>query len=625
MPTPQSKIQNPKSKIGTPVPVPVGRWLRWRAVVVFTGLGAVLIAAAGRVVWIQVLRHDHYARLAIRQHVRTTELPASCGRILDRKYRLLATSTQVPSICADPAAIVDKVAVAARLAAALRIDRRDLRRRLIGHGHKRFMWVARKVDRTSADRVKALKLEGVWIEKEPQRLYPCGRLAAHVIGFRGIDDTGLEGIERQYDDRLRGAPGEERYRVDALGRRIAGRDSFRRPPVPGASVVTTLDSVVQHILEDELDRVVEQWNPVSVSAVVMVPGTGEVLALANRPTFDLGEFRDCNPDARRNRCLTDPVEPGSTFKPFVASAVLARQMAGLDERFFCYNGLYVTHGRRLRDHHPYGWLTFLQIVFKSSNIGMARLGEMLGARALQQTLAAYGFGRRTGIDLPGESPGIVTTPRAWTHYTTTSVPMGHEIATTPIQLATAFCAIANGGYLVRPRVVRCLINAEGEIVEDRRAPITIRRVLPAQVAHTMVDPVLTNVVEVGTGKRARLTRYRVFGKTGTAQKALPGGGGYSHTAFVASFMGAAPAERPRICVLLMVNEPRTPGSRYGGTVAAPAVARVIERTLDYLMTTPSVEPPWPTPRTARLDGPVGPTGDSRLGSPTGIARSGAMR
>ena len=411
-------------------PVRVETGLRRRGAAVLVGLGVLLAGAAGRVAWIQIINHEEYARLAIRQQVRTTEIPAPCGRILDRRYRLLATSARVPSVCADPAAIVDKARTASRLARALGIDRNRLRRRLIEHADRRFLWVARRVDPEAAERVRALDLEGVWIEKEPQRLYPCGRLAAHVIGFRGIDDVGLEGLERAYDDRLRGVPGEERYRVDACGRRMAGPGSFRRPPRPGATVVSTIDSVVQQILEEELDAMVERWDPVSISAVVMVPSTGEVLAMANRPTFLLSDFSQAPPEARRNRCVTDPVEPGSTFKPFVASAVLARRMAGLDERFFCYNGLYVTHGRRLRDHHPYGWLTFQQIVSKSSNIGMARLGELLGPRALQEVLEAFGFGRRTGIDLPGESPGMVTPPRKWTHYTTTSVPMGQEIAET---------------------------------------------------------------------------------------------------------------------------------------------------------------------------------------------------
>jgi cell division protein FtsI (penicillin-binding protein 3) len=575
-------------------PAAVDRWMRWRAAAVCTGLGALLIVTAGQVASIQILRHDQYERLAVRQQTREQVVPAPAGRILDRQFRILATSTTAPSICADPAAIVDKPAAAAALAEATGLDPEVLRRQLIDRGTRRFMWVARKVDQDVAANVAALRLDGVWVAQEPKRLYPAGRLASHVIGFRGLDDKGLEGLERQYDTALSGTPGEETCRVDAHGRRIAGPDSVYRPPVPGASLVTTLDGVVQLILEAELDALVERWDPIGVAGIVMAPSTGEVLAMSSRPTYDLSNLANASAEGRRNRCITGPVEPGSTFKPFIASGVLSRNLAGLDDQFFCHNGLYLTHGRRLRDHDPYGWLTFVQIVSKSSNVGMARLGELMGARALQETIRAFGFGRATGIDLAGEDQGQVTSPQRWSSYTTTSVPMGQEISVTPLQLATAFCAIANGGYLVRPHLIRYLLDAEGRMVEDHREPKRVRRVLSQEVARTMIDPVLIEVVETGTGKQARLSRWprQVFGKTGTAQKALRGGGGFSHSAFVSSFIGSAPADDPQVVVLIMVDEPRKPGSRYGGTVAAPSVGRVIERTLDYLQATAATEPRW---------------------------------
>ena len=563
-------------------PPPLDRATHWRAVVVLTLLASGLIVLLGRVVWIQVLRHDEYALMAVRQQFRTATVPAPLGRILDREYRILATSIEAPSICADPAVILDKGAAAGQLAAALGLDAADIRRRLISNGHRRFIWVARKVSEERARRIDELNIRGVWQVRESKRQYPSARLAAHAIGFRNLDNVGLEGLERVYDRAVRGKPGYERYHVDAFGRRIVDHEGTYVAPEPGLSVVTSLDLVIQHLLEGELDQLVERWDPVAVCGIVMAPHTGEVLALSNRPTYSLAAFGEATPDQRRNRCLTDPLEPGSTFKPFVASAVLQHHLSGLDDRFFCHNGLYVTHGRRLRDHHAYPWLTFREIVGKSSNIGMARLGEMLGPRRLQAILRAYGFGRRTGIDLPGEDDGKVTSPRAWSHYTTTSVPMGHEVSVTPLQLITGFCAIANDGYLPHPHLARCLVNADGEVVEDYRRPVYTRRAVPAEVARMMVDPVLTGVVETGTGRRARLDRYRVFGKTGTAQKLTPDGRSYSHSAFVASFIGAAPAEHPEICVLIMVNEPRKPGSRYGGTVAAPSVARVIEKSLDYL-------------------------------------------
>ena len=567
---------------------------------------ACLLALVGRLCYIHAAMAGPGSRIALQleqQQQATMPLPARRGEILDVEGRVLAGSQERPSIFADPSLLEDPEPVAEALGAILNIRRDELRRLLTERNAdgtlKRFVWLKRRVEGPEAEAARAWiekhKILGVGILNEPFRRYPMGSLGAHVVGFVNIDGEGMEGVERRYDSILRGTSGSITVCRDAARRPIwpaPGQDALI-PPRDGMTVKLTLDAAVQEILEAQVSAAVTHFKAESGVGIVMNPRTGDVLGMASVPTYDPNRPGDSPPSARRNRCLTDPTEPGSTFKPFIASAALAEKVVKPGESIYCHSGLYVVGSRNLHDHHPYGDLTFEQIVIKSSNIGMAILGQRLGNERMHRYLSApygFGFGSRTGIELDGEDPGMLLPLRRWTTFSTTSVPMGQEVAVTPLQLATAFCAIVNGGRAVVPRVVRAIIDPRGEVVEDFSGAQNGRQVIPPDVAEYMTKTVLVGVVNEGTGLRARLPNYQVLGKTGTAQIARPGGGGYQPDAYTSSFVAAAPASDPQVVVLIMVRRPQRSIAYYGGTVAAPAVREVLARTLAYLEIPPDKSP-----------------------------------
>ena len=537
---------------------------------------------------LQYAEEARYRKMAARQQGSYVVLSARPGNIVDARGRTLAASIEVDSVFADPLQIDDRARAAGALAGALSLDASALEGLLARKARKRFVWVKRRVSEEESGAVRALDLPGGWVgmTKEFLRVYPQGMLACHVLGCRDIDNVGRDGVERTMDAHLRGQPGRRYFLRDARGRTLAIDHARSVVPVHGKIVVLTIDSVIQHIVELAVDKVMEEWKPTSVSAVAMDPSTGEVLALANRPGFDPNHVADYPAASWRNRAIMDIYEPGSTFKPFVASAALDYGLVSMGERFFCHHGVYAMGGRRLHDHHPYGWLSFPEVIIKSSNIGMAQLGERLGNRRMYEGLRAFGFGRPTGIDLPGETAGMVHPLSKWTSYSTGSIPMGQEIGLTPIQLARGWCAMANGGQLVKPKVCRGVTELDGTPLKDWTKPTVVGRALSAQTAQTMVDPILTGVVEQGTGRRAKLVEYRVWGKTGTSQKQRPDGRGYSHQLHVSSFVAGAPAADPKIVVLVMANEVTVGRTHYGGTVSAPAVAQIIRKSLNYMHVVP---------------------------------------
>jgi len=550
---------------------------------------ASLAALGGRIYYIQRTMGNELLAWARNRQIMTIPLPARRGSILDRRGRVLAGTVMRPSVAVDPAVLADPQDTARRLAPILGLDPRELAHTLAARRNRRFLWIKRRIDRVAADAVRSLGIYGVLIVEEPQRIYPMRTLAAHVVGFTDIDGRGLEGIEKRFDAELAGRPGHRRVMRDAAGRAVWEVPDAYLPPQDGHDVVLTIDAVIQEIAERHLRTAVQERRAECGVVVVMEPRTGEVLAMASYPTFDPNRRADYPASARRNRVLTDPVEPGSTFKPFVAAAALEEGVTHLGDPIFCHNGLYVTGSRRLHDHHPYGTLTFEQVVIKSSNIGMAILGERLGNRRMWEHIRRFGFGEPTGIELPGESAGLVLPLSKWTRYSTTSVPMGQELAITPIQLVTAFSALVNDGVLLRPRVVRAITDHDGRIIRDRSAPIVVRRAISARVAAIMAKNVLVRVVNEGTGRRARLERYQVLGKTGTAQVPRRGRRGYEPDAYLSSFVGAVPARDPRIAVLVMIRKPK--GAYYGGTVAAPVVREIMAETLAYLKVPPDPSGP----------------------------------
>lgn len=528
---------------------------------------------------IQLLDHVKYRTLARGQQNKKIELPARRGSIVDRNGLTLAESLQVSSVYADPAEIEDVRTAAYQISKVLRLNSSKLAKLL--RKDKRFVWIKRKITDEELIEITKLALKGVYAKHEYQRFYPNGSLGSHVLGFTNIDEKGIEGIELSFDDELSGEPGYKLINRDALQRQIITPDAEIRLPQHGNHVQLTIDANIQRLTEEELEIACEKWNPLSATAVVMDPMTGEVLAMANVPTYDPNHFRKYSPSARRNLAITDSYEPGSLMKPLVISGAFEHGEAKPDEIIFCEHGKAVIEGRRLSDTHPHGNLTISDIIAQSSNIGMAKVGMRMGNEKMYRYLKQFNFGEKTGIELPGEINGVFHPLKQWSKkYSLISVSIGHEIAVTPLQFITAFCCLPNGGQWIRPKVVKATISNDNKTKEYYRPSQAAERVISSQVARTIMNPILMRVVTDGTGDKANLLEYDVAGKTGTSQK-IQSSGGYAHNKHVGSFIAYAPAERPRICVLVMINEPQK-GAYYGGTVAAPVVREIILRSLMYL-------------------------------------------
>jgi cell division protein FtsI (penicillin-binding protein 3) len=565
-------------------PKPKNEWYRFRAYLCLGGLFLGFALLAGQLYSIQVHDHDRYVTLARRQQLTSEVIPARRGTIYDRKFRKLALTREVESCFLSPREVQDPAGVASALARLLGVDASALRERIEREPGRQFLWVKRRLSDDEATQVEALGLRGVHLQAEYKRVYPVGGLASHIIGFTDIDGHGLEGLEARYEQLLAGKPGRRALYRDGRRRcRDTGTQS-EEPAQNGYDLVLTIDVAVQGIVEEELDRIMNEWKPAGATIIVLDVPTGDVLALGNRPTFDANEPGRVPAECRFDRAVGFSFEPGSVFKPFVVSGALEAGTVDLEDELFCHQGFYQPRqGQGLHDHKAFGWLTVRNVVVQSSNIGMALIGESMGIPLLHQTVRSFGFGERTGIELPGEVPGKVFPQPSWRPVSLTRVPMGHEVAVTPIQVVTAMNTLGNDGVLVEPRVVRAVVDAEHGLAQQPSRP-TGRRVIPSALAQTMVTDVLANVVREGTGQRARLTSYEVAGKTGTAQKLVDGS--YSHNKFVSSFACLAPVQKPRISALVVVDAPTCGSSYYGGTVAAPSAARVVEETLFYLQVPP---------------------------------------
>lgn len=542
---------------------------------------AVFIFLAIRLAGIQIIDHDKYTKLAKAQQCKKIELPARRGSILDRNGNTLAESLQVGSIYADPTEIEDIPHVAYHLSKILKLNSSKLIKLL--NKDKRFVWIKRKIGDEELRAIAKLSLKGVYMSHEYHRFYPNQQLGSHILGFTNIDEKGIEGIELSFDDMLSGKPGYKLIFRDALQRQIITPDSKVQLPKHGNTVVLTIDANIQHIVEEELGIACEKWMPSSATAIAMDPMTGEVLGMANYPTYNPNHFKKYHSNNRRNLAITDCYEPGSLIKPIVLSGLLEEGIVKPDDVLFCNNGIYEIKGRTLHDTHGgHGNLTVAEIISYSSNIGMAKLGMLMGIQKMHQYLKQFKFGEKTGIELPGEIGGIFRPAKQWSDtYSLVSISIGHEVAVTPLQFITAFCTIPNGGVLLKPSIIRSMVSNDNKIKEEFQHPQLVRRVMNVNIARNMMNPILMKVVAEGTGKSANLFEYDIAGKTGTSQKTSDVGKRYSHEKYVGSFIAYAPADQPRICVLVMINEPRN-GAYYGGTVAAPAVREIIRRSLLYL-------------------------------------------
>lgn len=546
---------------------------------VFLFFSGCLACLSLKIVYLQFFSQHDLPAIATRQKNIVAQLPPHRGDIYDRNLRPLAMTLEVDSIYANPAQFgPERRGETTRLLSEiLGISEEELSRRLQRKGY--FVWLKRWVSPEEAEKVEALDLLGIGMVKEARRFYPNGELAAHVIGVAGMDGVGLEGVEKSYDSYLKGSPGWLWTQRDAKGRRIAARTSDRIPPVHGYNVVLTLDEGLQFIVERAMDKALGKIKSKGAMVLVMDAENGDVLALANRPTFDLNRFQQASPDLRRNRSVTDFFEPGSIFKIVTASAAIQEKKVTLEQEFFCENGAWKVPGHTLHDHKPHGWLTFQQVIEKSSNIGTSKVAMLVGEQNLYRYIKGFGFGDSTQVELPGEVAGIVKPPSQWSRTSITAIPMGHEVTTTAIQLTAAFNAIANGGYLVWPRIVREVQDGFQEPVKSVKS-VMRRKVLEPETAEKMRS-ILTGVVERGTGTLAKVKGYHAAGKTGTGQKIEPDGT-YSHSRFTASFIGFVPAEDPKLTICVIVDEPRP--YYYGGVVSAPIFKEIAVQSLRYLGT-----------------------------------------
>ncbi len=551
---------------------------------VFAVLCLSLIALGGRLFAFQQTHHDAMVRRAAIQQRMTVKIPARRGNIYGRSYRryeLLAASHQSPGCFADPMIIgaEDFREVSDALAAALGLEADTIHQRLVTRRSRRFVWVKRDLTDAEVQRIRDLDLTGVGIQRQWRRRYPNGSLAAHVVGFAGVDGAGLEGVEKAAEQYLAGVDGANEMLTDAARRPIWNKPEAYTAPVDGDHLYLTIDVVIQRRLEEALAEAVTKFAAESALGVVVDPSSGEILAMANVPTYDLNAFGRSESDHRRNRAVADMYEPGSIFKPFIASVALADGVVNWGEEIFCYNGAYrCRRGRTLHDAHPYGKLSIEAVVYKSSNIGMARIGERLGNRRLYEAVKAFGFGRRTGIELTGEVTGQINPLRTWRRDSTWSVPMGQEVAVTGLQVTMAFAALANEGLLLQPKLIRKIVSPDGSVVLDNDEPTVVGRVLGPELCRRFITDVLGRVPTDGTGRNhARLDGWSSFGKTGTAQIAP-----YSAGQFTASYIAGAPLAKPRLVCLVSVRKPDRSIGHYGGTVAGPVVKDVLEQALAYL-------------------------------------------
>jgi cell division protein FtsI (penicillin-binding protein 3) len=541
-----------------------------------------------RLVVLQTLQHDEWSKRAEREHEKNVSIEAERGTIYDRNGTVLAMSVEVPSVYAVPGEIRNPETVSRKLGPILNIDSRGLAQKL--RDEKNFVWLARKVEPAKAEEIRRLGLDGIGFVMESQRFYPKRALFGHLLGFAGLDNRGLEGLELKYDATLRGEKGWLVLERDAHGKSIFPKGLNYIAPSRGKDLYLTVDEVIQHVSERELDRVVDRTRAKGGTIIVMDPWTGEILAMAVRPRFNPNAVRTHQPSEWRNRAITDAYEPGSTFKIVTAAAALEEKVVDPNEMIDCEEGSYRIFGTVLNDHDPVGVVPFRQVIAKSSNIGTAKVAQRLGEKRLSDYIRAFGFGERLGIDLVGETSGLVRGTEQWSKRSLASISIGQEIGVTPLQVITAVSSIANGGWVMTPHLVRQVkeidlqrVGGGGRVIKES-SPQVRRRAISEGTAREMVQILEGVVSKSGTGTLAAIPGYSVAGKTGTAQKIDPATGRYSPHAFVSSFVGFAPAEDPAVAILVMVDEPE--GEAWGGSVAAPVFSTVGREVLHYLKVPP---------------------------------------
>jgi cell division protein FtsI (penicillin-binding protein 3) len=563
---------------------------RTRALMVACFLGVWMLVIGVRLIYLQTAQHEWLTSRARTQQQDAIETSPIRGLVLDRHGNELARSIDTESFWAVPREIKNVEEVSARLAPLVDVDAGTLAARLkdAQTANRKFAWIARKLDQERAEKIRALNLQGVYMLKEPKRHYPNGSLAAHVLGFVGLDEIGLAGIERAYNERIQGEPGKITIDTDAHGRPYGSLEARARR---GETVVLTIDRLVQYKTEQALLAAVEKSHAKSGTAIVLDPHTGEILALANAPTFDPNDPRASTEQARINEALQNIYEPGSTFKIVAYSAAIEKGLVKPSDRIDCQMGGITVAGRLIRDHHAFGSLTLTEALAKSSNVAAIKLGLRVGDEAMFDYMTRFGFGCKTGVELPGETDGLLRKVNRWQPSSIGSLAIGQEVGVTPLQMAAAFGTLANDGLRISPHLVREVRAADGTIVysaapEERR----VVSVATAQTLRGMLEEVTLN----GTAKQAQLDGYTAAGKTGTAQKIDPKTRAYSKTKFIGSFVGFAPVENPAVVIIVVIDEPV--GGYHGGEVAAPVFREIAEQILPALNVTPDTKlKPSPQP------------------------------
>jgi len=553
-----------------------GKWLRFRVVSILLFFLVLYVALVSRAFQLQVVSGETLGKLADRQHKASLTLYPERRFIFDRNGQKLAATIMADSVYVDPSNVEDRTKVSSNLSSILGVKRQKITGALSNQGS--FRWIARQISPVRTERIRTLKLKGVHLVQEPRRFYPHRELACHLLGFAGLDSTGLDGLESKYDEYLKGVPKKVVWGRDARGRKIyLSDDSGSAVDDRSCSLFLTIDSKIQYIVESQLKKAIEDTGAKGGTVIVMDPGTGEVLAMANEPLFNPNEFSIYPADARRNRAVTDCFDPGSVFKPFVAAAALEEGLVTETDIFDCENGSYTVGNRVIHDaqNEKFQELNLPDIIKHSSNIGSVKIAEKLGKEKFYHYITMFGFGSKTGIDLPGESRGILRNSKDWTDVDFATIAFGQGVSVTAIQLVTAMSAIANDGVLMKPHVVRCMVDKKGSVVKEIE-PVAVRRVISPETSHRITS-ILTDVVEEGTGGNARIVNLSVAGKTGTSQKFDFDLGRYSARKVEASFIGFFPAEDPQMVILVMLDEPKI--HRWGGAAAAPVFKEVSEQIL----------------------------------------------
>ncbi len=553
---------------------------RRRAVVLITVICFAFSVISFRLIDLMVLNHETLSQRASNQYLRIKTIKPQRGIIWDRRLREMAVNVETDSLYAVPSEIKDAKLLSSHLAPLIKTSARSLEKKILKKQEKDFIWIARKMDEKTSLRTNKLKdelgIKTIGFLTETKRYYPSGQTASHILGYTDIDNIGLEGIELRYNEYMTGEAKKVFMSRDARGISLSGGVE---DALPGNNIILTIDENIQHIAEREISVAREDWKASAAIAVMMDPRTGEIIALANSPAYDPnfpGKFPSY---MKRNRAITDMYEPGSTLKSVLASAAVEEGIVSLDEEFDVSKGFISVGGKRIHDVHRNKILIFQDVIRKSSNVGAVQIGLKLGKDTYYKYLKEFGFGEKTGIDLPGEVRGILRRPDQWSGTSIGALSIGQEIGVTPLQVLRAYSAIANGGIMVKPYVISEIISPSGEVVQSfsRRAE---GRVISVSTAEKIKDILKTVVEEGGTARKAYISGNLVAGKTGTAQMTDPDTGRYSEDNFISSFVGFVPADNPRLALIVVVYEPK--GATYGGTVAAPVFKKIIEHTLTYL-------------------------------------------